>query len=190
VTVLEDTPEDWPVVSSSIEFRGGMIKVRSDKLADPDKPFVRDVVVHPGAVAIVALDDEERALVVSQYRHPAKARLVEFPAGLLDVADEDPLAAAQRELREEGHVEAERWRPLLVMRPSPGSSDEVVHFYLAEGIRSSSVPDGFDAVHEEAGMTRAWVPLADLVTAVMGGRISNGLTIAGSLAVWHLRHEN
>jgi ADP-ribose pyrophosphatase len=188
--MLGDTPEDWPVISSSVEFEGGMIKVRSDQLADDDKPFSRDVVMHPGAVAIVALDDEERALVISQYRHPAEARLVEFPAGLLDVEGEDPLEAARRELREEGQVEADHWRLLLMMRPSPGMSDEIVHIYLAEGVRPSPVPDGFSAVHEEAGMTRAWVPLAELVDAVIAGRISNALTIAGSLAVWRMHHEN
>jgi 8-oxo-dGTP pyrophosphatase MutT (NUDIX family) len=187
---IQDVPEDWPVVSSSIEFRGGMIKVRSDELADGGTSFTRDVVMHPGAVAVVALDDKERALVITQYRHPAKARLVELPAGLLDVEGEDPLEAARRELREEGQIEADRWRPLLVMRPSPGMSDEVVHLYLAEGIRPSSVPTGFNAVHEEAGMTRHWVPLAELVDAVIAGRISNSLTIAGSLAVWRIRHGN
>jgi ADP-ribose pyrophosphatase len=127
--------------------------------------------------------------VIQQYRHPAKARLVELPAGLLDVPGEDPLEAAKRELREEGWLEADRWTSLFAIRPSPGISDEVVHVYLAEGVRESAVPDGFEAVHEEATMTRAWVALDDVVAAVLRGDISNGLAIAGSLAVWRLRHE-
>jgi 8-oxo-dGTP pyrophosphatase MutT (NUDIX family) len=187
--LLRDLPEEWPVASSRSDFEGGLISVRTDELLDGDTTFAREVVRHPGAVGIVAVDDDDRVLVVSQYRHPARSRLLELPAGLLDVAGEDPLAAAKRELGEEGRIEAQRWRPLLVMRPSPGMSDEVIHIFLAEGVRPSDLPDGFQAVHEEATMTRGWVPLSDLVDAVLRGEVTNALTIAGSLAVWRLRHE-
>jgi ADP-ribose pyrophosphatase len=186
---LRDEPAAWPVSSSVVGFAGGMISVRSDTLADAKGSFVRDVVMHPGAVAIVAVDEDERVLVITQYRHAAQASLVEFPAGLLDVAGEEPAEAARRELREEGQIEADRWRLLFAMRPSPGMSDEVIHIYLAEGVRHADVPAGFEAVHEEAGMTREWVELSALVDAVMRGDVTNGLTIAGSLALWHLRHE-
>jgi 8-oxo-dGTP pyrophosphatase MutT (NUDIX family) len=189
VTLLRDVPDEWPVVSSKVDFRGGIISVRTDELADGAKTFTRNVVVHPGAVAIVAVDDQERVLVIQQYRHPARARLFEFPAGLLDVVGEDPLEAARRELREEGQLEADHWTRLFVMRPSPGMSDETVHFFVAEGVHQTDVPDGFEAVHEEAAMTRAWVPLDELVDAVLRGDLSNGLLMAGSLALWRLRHE-
>lgn len=187
---VRDQPDSWPVASSRVDFDGALISVRTDALADGDTTFDRNVVVHPGAVGVVALDEHGRALVITQYRHPARARLVEFPAGLLDVEGEDPLAAARRELREEGLAEADRWRELVVMRPSPGMSDEVVRIYLAEGVRAASAPDGFEAVHEEAGITREWIPLDDIVDAVLRGEVTNGLTIAGSLAAWRLRHEN
>ncbi len=82
---------------------------------------------------IVALDDDERVLIVTQYRHPARRRLVELPAGLLDQAGEDLLDAAKRELAEEGHVRADDWSMLLRLMPSPGMSDEVMTIYLARG---------------------------------------------------------
>jgi ADP-ribose pyrophosphatase len=147
------------------------------------------VVVHPGAVGIVAVDDHERVLIVTQYRHPARRRLVELPAGLLDQEGEDPLEAAKRELAEEGQVHAARWSRLLRLMPSPGMSDEVMTIYLAEGVDGGDVPDGFVAHHEESTMTREWVPLAELVDAVLGGRVTNAALVAGILAVWVIRGE-
>jgi 8-oxo-dGTP pyrophosphatase MutT (NUDIX family) len=188
VSPLADRAESWPVASSEVVFSGGLVEVRLDRLADGEETFARDVVVHPGAAAVVAIDADERVLVVTQYRHAVGERLVEIPAGLLDVDGESPLEAAKRELREEGLVEASSWRPLLTLIPQPGVSTERVHIFVAEGITESSAPDGFEAEHEEAGMTREWVPLAELVDAVLAGRISNATTVAGSLAAWHLRH--
>lgn len=183
-----DTPDDWPVESSDVVFSGPVVDVRRDRLVDrAGGTFERDVVVNKGAVAILAIDDD-RVLVVHQYRRPAERRLVELPAGLLDVTAEQPLAAARRELVEEGHVEAERWSELLTLMPSPGTSDETITVFLAEGVRSAAPPAGFSAVHEEATMTRRWVPLADLVDAILAGRVTNAITVAGVLALWSRRH--
>jgi len=190
VSLPQDEPHRWPVDGSTVEFEGSLVGIRRDHLRDDDGGFDREVVTHPGAVAIVALDDQDRVLVVHQYRHAVGARLVELPAGLLDVAGEEPLAAARRELAEEGQVAAERWTPLFVMSTSPGVSTERVHMYLAEGISAAPEVEGFVARHEEADMTRSWVRLDDLVDAVLAGRVTNGLAIAGSLAVWRLHHEN
>lgn len=190
MTLPADEPYQWPVDGSSVEFAGAVVGIRRDHLVDDDGGFEREVVTHPGAVAVVALDDQEQVLVLHQYRHPVGARLVELPAGLLDIAGEEPRAAAERELAEEGQVAAERWTKLFVMSTSPGMSTERVHMYLAEGITAAPQVDGFVARHEEADMTRSWMPLGDLVDAVLTGRVTNGLTIAGSLAVWRLRHGN
>lgn len=188
---LADTPQSWPVVEATVAFDGHVFDVRRDTLTGDDgAKYDREVAVHPGAVAVVAVDEDDHVLVVRQYRHPVQCRLWEIPAGLLDVEDEEPLDAAKRELAEEGHVRARHWSPLLTLRPSPGFSSEVIHVFLAEAVTSAGVPDGFEAMHEEASMTRDWVPLADIVGAVLAGRLSNGILVAGSLALWAKRRGN
>jgi len=180
---LGDAEMSWPVAESTTEYGGGLITIRRDLLEGADgESFGRDIVVHPGAVAILAIDDEERVLVVTQYRHPARQRLVELPAGVLDQAGEDPLTAARRELAEEGQVQAERWTQLLTLMPSPGISTEVLRLYLAEGVSDTTVPEGFVAQHEESAMTRSWVPLDELVEAVLARRVTNAALVAGVLA--------
>ena len=96
-----DIPESWPVVSSEDIHRDGwVVALRSDRINRPghedEEPFRRLVVEHPGASVVLALDEEERALVITQYRHPAKRRFVELPAGLIDYPGEDPLDVAVR----------------------------------------------------------------------------------------------
>ena len=167
-----DTTESWPVVTSTVEAEGPLLTMRTDRVRGPDgETFDRQVVHHLGAVAIVAVDDGDRVLVLTQYRHPVQQRLVELPAGLLDVAGEDPLAAAVRELAEEAQLTASRWSVLVDLLTSPGFSDEAVRIYLAEGLSAAAVPDGFEAAHEEADMGRHWVPLPDLVATVLSGEV-------------------
>ncbi len=184
---VADRPESWPVVRSRVGYDGAVVTVRVDTLAADDATFDREVVTHPGAVAILALNEQDEVLVLSQYRHAAQRRMIELPAGLLDVDDELPLEAAKRELREEGEVEAASWRPLLDYLPSPGISTERVWIYLATQLQPVGQSDGFQAEHEEATMTRDWVGLDDLVRAVLAGTVHNGLTIVASLALSSLR---
>ena len=187
---IADSAMSWPVVTRTGLYEGAVIGVRRDTLRDDDGgTFDRDVVAHPGAVGIVAVDDDDRVLVVTQYRHPARQRLVELPAGLLDQQGEDPQDAARRELAEEGHVRAERWSQLLALMPSPGVSDEVITLYLAEGVSGGDVPVGFVADHEESTMTREWVPMQEMVDAILAGRVTNGPLVAGVLAAWVTRHR-
>jgi ADP-ribose pyrophosphatase len=187
----EDRPERWPVVTSDTLFEGKVISVRKDVVRSSvdESTFTRDVVVHPGAVAIVALDDAERVLVVSQYRHPVGYRLIELPAGLRDVPDEPPVEAARRELYEEGHVRAADWRVLADVFSSPGMTDEAIRVFLARGI--THVPDGerYNGVHEEADMPVSWAPLAEIVRAVLDGKVQNALMCLGVLAAWSARHD-
>jgi 8-oxo-dGTP pyrophosphatase MutT (NUDIX family) len=184
---VADETESWRVLASRTQFEGAVIDVRVDTLERDGQTFDREIVTHPGAVAIAAIDDEERVLVLSQYRHAAQLRMVELPAGILDVDGEEPLAAAQRELREEGAVRAERWSPLLEFLPSPGMSTERIHIFVAEGISPVDQAEGFEAEHEEADMTRQWVSLHDLVDAALAGSVQNGHTVLAVLALSRLR---
>lgn len=148
--------------------------LREDEITAPGSPdrFKRWVFEHPGAVIVLAVDDERRAFCLRQYRHPVQRRFVELPAGLLDVEGEAPLEAARRELREEARLEADDWTLLASTWSSPGISNEVMHLFLARGLHT--VDDDFVAVHEEADMTSEWVPFADLVDAVLDGRLGDG----------------
>ncbi len=188
---LLDVDESWPVVSRELESEGVIVSVYSEVVQTPDgETFTRQVVRHPGAVAVVALDEQARVLVLSQYRHPVGQRLVELPAGLLDVPGEDSQVAAQRELAEEAGLAARRWSVLIDLLTSPGIHDEAVRIYLAEDLREIDPPDDFVAQHEEAHMSRHWMPLSDVVAGILAGDIKDGLTVSGSLALWARRHEN
>jgi ADP-ribose pyrophosphatase len=184
VSDLADEPTSkFSTLSSETPFRSGrVIDVRTDRVRMPDgSEATRDVVVHPGAVGVVAMDDAERVLLIHQYRHATGRLLWEPPAGLLDVADEDPLVGAKRELYEEAHLEAGRWDVLVDAYTSPGMTDEAVRVYLARDVWESAEPR-FEAEHEEADMPIRWVPLTDAVEAVLAGRIHNPLAVMGVLA--------
>ena len=112
------------------------------------------VLEHPGAVVVLAVDDEERVFCLRQYRHPARMRMLELPAGLLDVEGEEPRAAAERELLEEGGLEASDWVPLGSAYSSPGITTEQIHYFLARGLREADRGD-FTPAHEEADMDDA-----------------------------------
>ncbi|MGH3471802.1 MAG: NUDIX domain-containing protein [Nocardioidaceae bacterium] len=190
---LADTPESWPVSKRVDLFRDDWVMaLRSDTLTRPghDRPFERLVFEHPGAVAVLAVDGSSGAdhvLILRQYRHPVQRRLVEIPAGLLDVETETELGAAQRELREEAQLAARRWSVLVDVLSSPGISTEAVRIYLAEDLYTAE-EDGFEPCHEEAEMTREWVGLADLVDAILAGSVRDSLAVAGALALWARRH--
>jgi 8-oxo-dGDP phosphatase len=177
---MADQPASWQVHDVERIWDGpAPFSVRRDMISAPGRPeetFGRLVLEHPGAVVVLALDDRERALVLHQYRHPALQRMVELPAGLLDVEGEDPLEAAKRELREEGLVLAERWSHLFSTYSSPGLSSEKISYFLAEGLSSAEDRAGFQPEHEELDMTLSWVPVQELLDGVREGRISDGPT--------------
>lgn len=177
---LRDEPFEPEVLHSDLVYRGRVWDVRSDRVRYGDGEIVRQYVDHTGAVAIVALDDEGRVLLIQQYRHPIRHRDWELPAGLLDVEGEEPLAAARRELAEEADLVAERWEPLVSSWTTPGGNDEIIHVFLATGV--SSADAAHDREDEEADIRVAWVPLSDAVSAVLQGRMRNGILAIGVLA--------
>lgn len=182
-TVIKDTAEEWRVVAGETPFTGNKTSVRTDEVVMPDGTVVkRDYQVHPGSVAVLALDDRDRVLVLRQYRHPVRQKLWEIPAGLLDVPGENPLRAAQRELYEEAHVKAEDWRVLTDVYTTPGGCDEAVRIFLARGI-SEAEGERFDVAEEEADMELARVPVADLVRGVLAGELHNNCLVVGVLSL-------
>jgi 8-oxo-dGDP phosphatase len=172
---------DYPVVESQLIFRGRVITLRTDEVRMSDGSLSRrEVVRHPGAVAIVALDDDDNVVLVRQYRHPVGAYLLELPAGLLDVEGEPALDAARRELYEEAALTAHDWHVLLDLYPSPGMSDEAIRVYLARGL--AAVAERFVPEHEEITLTVSRLPLADAIELALDGRLANASAVAGVLA--------
>jgi 8-oxo-dGDP phosphatase len=191
VADLRDEAGSWPVLESSVLAEGRIVTLRQDAVRLPDGQTVqREVVEHPGAVAIVALDGQDRVLMIQQYRHPAGAMLWEIPAGLRDVAGEPLLATAQRELLEEAGCRASQWHVLSDYLSSPGISTERLRVYLARDL--TMVPAGqreYVRHDEEAYLTVAWVPLADAVQQVLSGDLHNGVAIVGILSAYVAQRE-
>ena len=175
--VLEDRPESWPVDTTEDLFRDDwVVALRADRVRRPDDPdgdsFRRLVIEHPGSVVMLAVDDDGQVCLLRQYRHPAGRQFVELPAGLCDVDGEEPEVTARRELREEVMLEAAEWTHLGSFHSSPGISEEVIHYYLAQGLRQADRGD-FTPEHEEAEMQVFWASFKDLTRAVLDGRVAD-----------------
>jgi 8-oxo-dGTP pyrophosphatase MutT (NUDIX family) len=182
------SPHAFEVLDSESVFEGHVISLRRDTVTMPGGgESVREIVHHPGAVAVVALDAHDRIVLVRQYRHPVARHLWELPAGLRDAQGEPPLETAKRELAEETQLAAARWSLLVSVYNSPGFSDELVQIYLAEGLSDADRPEGFVVEHEEADMTVERVPLDEAVQRVFDGDIRNSSAVAGVLAAAQVR---
>jgi ADP-ribose pyrophosphatase len=179
---LVDVPRERDVVEHRLLHAGRVWDLVSDTVALDDGDVVREYVDHPGAVAVVALDEQDRVLLLQQYRHPVRHELWEPPAGLLDVEGEDPVAAAARELAEEADLVAGRWWRLVEIFSSPGGSDERITVFLARDLAEVPVDERYVRGEEEASMVPVWVPLDDAVAAVLAGRLHSPTAVAGVLA--------
>ena len=187
---ISDTALGYDVSRSELVYRSGhVIDVRREQVTMPGGGTAsRDVVQHPGAVGVVAVDDQERILLLRQYRHPVRHLLWEPPAGLLDEPGEHPLDAAKRELYEEAHLKAGSWSVLLDVFTSPGMSSEAVRIYLARDVAEADLPR-HAGEHEEADMPVEWVEVDEAVRLVMAGDLHNPLAVMGVLAVAALRAQ-
>ena len=180
--MIDDAAESWPVVASEPLLKTWLISVRNDRVQLPDDHFAeRTVVTHPGAVAVLALDDAQRVLMIRQYRHPVGRELWEIPAGLRDVGGESPLQTGQRELLEETGYRAREWHTLVDYFSSPGFSTERLRVFLARGIERAE-DSGYVRADEEKYIVADWVPLAEAVRLALAGNLHSGPAIAGVLA--------
>lgn len=179
-----DEHVSWPVVSTRDLHRDDwLVALREDVVqrpGHPDETFGRLVVEHPGAVVVLALDDEERVCCLRQYRHAAGGVFIELPAGLCDKDGEDLQLTAARELREEVELRAEHWRHLVSLYPSAGITDELHHIYLATGLSRADRGE-FVLRAEEAEMETLWISVAELLDAVLEGRVREGPLAAAVL---------
>lgn len=183
---MEQPPSDLlgahPVSSTVLDFAGQVWDVVTDTVSLPNGEQVRrDLVRHPSAVAVLALEDDERVLVVHQYRHPVGATLWELPAGLLDIAGEEPQVAARRELWEETHHEGARWSVLADFFTSPGFCDEALRIYLVRDVRRAD-GEQHERHGEERDMPVEWVPLDLLRDQILAGELHNPVLLVGVLA--------
>jgi len=176
---LRDEPFEAEVMKREVMHDGKVWNIVRETFLYNGEPIVREYVDHTGAVAILAMDDEERVLLIRQYRHPIRARDWEIPAGLLDDEGEGPLEGAKRELAEEADIAADTWHVLAEYTNSPGGSNETVRVYLARGI---SETEAFARTAEEADIEERWVSLDDALDAVLAREIQNPSTVIGVMA--------
>lgn len=166
----------FDVLDSELLHESPILALRRDTLAMPGGGTGRrEIVEHFGAVAVVAEQDGEIALV-RQYRHSVQARLWELPAGILDIDGEDELVTARRELAEEAGLAAARWGILCDLVTSPGFCEETVRVYLARDLHEV---DRGEVEHEEADMTFSWTPVEEARAMVLRGEIINSIAVAG-----------
>jgi 8-oxo-dGTP pyrophosphatase MutT (NUDIX family) len=177
---LADEPMHPPIVSTELDFAGRVWDVRRDVFRYNGAELTRDYVDHPGAVAVLVLDDDDRVLLIQQYRHPIRSRDWEIPAGLLDIENEDPLVAAQRELAEEVDLVASDWSELVTFYSSPGGSNELIRVFLARGI--SPTERAFERHEEEVDIVIRWEPLGTVIVGVLRGDLRNSILAIAVLA--------
>ncbi|MEV6279405.1 NUDIX hydrolase [Nocardia sp. NPDC051832] len=179
---------DFETVSSKTVYSGAILALRLDQVAMPGGGVAeREVIEHHAAVAVLALDDDDNVVLINQYRHPIGRRLLELPAGLLDVPGEDPLAAAKRELAEETALAAREWSVLVDVALSPGFTDEALRVYLARGLYATERPE---PEFEEADLGVTVMKVDQAVRAALAGEIVNATAVAGVLALAAARAGN
>jgi 8-oxo-dGDP phosphatase len=188
---IRDAAERWPVTSSAVLGTGSLVRLRRDMVRMPDGDVVgRDILEHPGAVAVLALDAAGQVLMIRQYRHPVGRMLWEIPAGLRDVAGEPLHVTAERELLEEAGYRAAHWRVLADSFSSPGISTERLRIFLARGLTEVPAAErSYVPEHEEAHLVLAWVPLDRAVARILAGDLHNAVTSLGILSAYAARQD-
>lgn len=171
------------IIASDVVFKGKIWDIARETFHYNGQPLVREFVKHPGAVAVLALDDQQRILLIRQYRHPVRSYLWEIPAGLLDIAGEERLEAAKRELMEETGYTAETWSKLTDFMTTPGGNDEVITIFLAQDLKH--VGHNLELEGEEVDMLKEWFPLSEALASVLASDIQSPSAIVAIMAAAH-----
>ena len=179
--MIEDRPETHPITKSEVAFAGRIWNVLRETVDYPTGEITREFVAHPGAVAVVAVDDAHRVLMISQYRHPVREVLWEIPAGLCDVAGEPRIETARRELLEETGYIAETVEPLIEFYTTPGGNDEKISIFLASGLKF--VGHDLELEGEESDMTVHWVELNEAVQSILASKVKSPAAQVGLMAL-------
>lgn len=182
---LRDEASSREVTDRILIHEGKVWDVVSETFTYGDESLTREFIDHTGAVAVLAVDDDDRVLLIRQYRHPVGLIDWEIPAGLLDEPGESTLDAAKRELAEEADLRADEWSVLVDYATTPGSTTETIRIFLARGVSATDEP--FAREGEEADIETRWVPLDEAVEAVMRGDLHNGTTIVALFTAAKLR---
>jgi ADP-ribose pyrophosphatase len=178
------------VVKRTERLQTSIFRVVTDEIAMPGGgTAVRDYVVHPGAVGVVALDELERVVLVYQYRHAVGRHLWELPAGLIDVEGESRVETAMRELSEETDLRAARWDLLADVHPSPGFCNELIRLFLARDLSEVPPDQRHTREYEEADLTVQRFALDKAVTMALTGEITNSACLIGVLAAAEARQR-
>ncbi|MEI8083064.1 MAG: NUDIX hydrolase [Actinomycetes bacterium] len=179
---VADQPVDYPVLAMKDQFVGRIWKVRTDTVQIGQDVVDRDVVIHTGAVVVLALDHDDRVYLLRQYRHPVGMLLFEPVAGLIDKLGESPLETARREFAEEAGMVADRWDVLVDFFNTPGGSSEAIRVYLARDIKPRHGGRIMTGEAEERSLPGVWVPLDEAVSLVLSGKLGNPASVIGVLA--------
>ncbi len=168
-------------LATTTGFQGRLLRLRVDTVALPDgQTATREVVEHPGGVAVVAVTDDRQVLLVRQYRYPYREAVTEIPAGKREKG-ENPLVTGKRELEEETGYVADCFTSLGTLYPTPGYCDEVIYLYLATGLHPTAThPDEDEFLEVERR------PLDDLVADILAGKLPDAKTQAAVLKAYLL----
>jgi ADP-ribose pyrophosphatase len=178
----------YRVRSRTEHFKGPVFRVVTDEVEMPGgRVAKRDYMVHVGAVGVVAIDADEKVVLVRQYRHPVGDHLWELPAGIIDVDGEPLDRAAVRELEEEADLTAGRLDLLIDMHPSPGSSNEVIRLFLATELSPVPAERRHERTDEEADMTVRRIDLDEALAMALRGEITNAACLVGLFAAARVR---
>ena len=175
-----DQPVEIPAKSSRLIHKGMVWDLVADTFEFNGELLTREYVKHTGAVAVLAVNENEEILLMRQYRRPVGAFLMEFPAGLLDVPGESRLECAKRELAEEADLIASNWQELISFHATPGGNSETITIFVAKSLAEAN--SDYQRTAEEKDMPQNWVPIREALASVLSSEIKSPTAVVGIMA--------